>query len=111
MDAILAHEKALTAYGHGLLSEIPGVVQYGPAPDRRGGILSFTLEGVHPHDVAQILDADGVCVRAGHHCTQPVMRRYGLAATSRASVYLYNTMDDLDALAAGIVRVKKTFGV
>jgi len=111
MESILAHEKALTAYGYGLLSEIPGIVQYGPAPERRGGILSFTVEGVHPHDVAQILDADGICVRAGHHCTQPVMRRYGLAATSRASVYLYNTMEDLDALAAGIVRVKKTFGV
>jgi cysteine desulfurase/selenocysteine lyase len=111
MESILAHEQALTAYGHGLLSEIPGVVQYGPAPERRGGILSFTVEGVHPHDVAQILDADGVCVRAGHHCTQPVMRRYGVAATSRASVYLYNTTADLDALAAGIVRVKKTFGV
>src|SRR6476661_1752498 len=111
MESILAHEKALTAYGYGLLSEIPGIVQYGPAPERRGGILSFTVEGVHPHDVAQILDADGICVRAGHHCSQPVMRRYGLAATSRASVYLYNTMEDLDALAAGIVRVKKTFGV
>jgi len=111
MDAILAHEKALTAYGHGLLSEIPGIVQYGPAPERRGGILSFTLAGVHPHDVAQILDADGVCVRAGHHCTQPAMRHFDVVATTRASLYLYNTTDDLDRLAAGLDKVKRTFQV
>ena len=92
-------------------SAIAGVVQYGPDPHLRGGILSFTVEGVHPHDVAQILDGDGICVRAGHHCTQPVMKRFGLVATSRASVYLYNTREDLDALATGLERVKRTFGV
>ena len=111
MDRIAAHEHALVEYGHALLDTIPGVTQYGPAPARRGGVLSFNVDGVHPHDVAQILDSDGVCVRAGHHCTQPVMRRYGLAATTRASVYLYNTTDDLDRLAAGLEKVKRTFGV
>jgi cysteine desulfurase/selenocysteine lyase len=111
MERIAAHERALTQYGYGVLSEITGVTQYGPPPEQRGGVLSFNVEGVHPHDVAQILDSVGVCVRAGHHCTQPVMTRYGLAATTRASVYLYNTAEDLDALAAGIDKVKRTFGV
>ena len=111
LEAIERHEHALVEQAMGALDELPWVRVFGPPPDRRAGIVSFDVEGIHPHDVAQILDADGICVRAGHHCTQPVMRRYGLAATSRASVYLYNTMEDLDALAAGIVRVKKTFGV
>jgi cysteine desulfurase/selenocysteine lyase len=109
LDKIAEHEHVLTRYGHALLERIDGVTQYGPDPARRGGVLSFDVEGVHPHDVAQILDGDGVCVRAGHHCTQPVMARYGLAATTRASVYLYNTTADLDALADGLERVKKTF--
>ena len=111
LDAIERHEHLLVEQTMAALEELPWIRVFGPPPERRAGIVSFDVEGVHPHDVAQILDADGICVRAGHHCTQPVMRRYGLAATSRASVYLYNTMEDLDALAAGIVRVKKTFGV
>lgn len=111
LELIAAHERALTEYGHALLAEIPGVSQYGPEPSRRGGVLSFNVDGVHPHDVAQVLDQDGICVRAGHHCAQPVMRRYGVAATTRASVYLYNTTADLDALAAGIHKVQRTFGV
>ncbi len=109
LENIAAHERALTEYGYGVLSAIDGVTQYGPAPERRGGVLSFDLAGVHPHDVAQILDGDGICVRAGHHCTQPVMARYGLAATTRASVYLYNTTADLDALGEGLERVKHVF--
>jgi cysteine desulfurase/selenocysteine lyase len=111
LDRITAHEQALTEYGHGLLAEIDGVTQYGPAPSRRGGILSFNVDGVHPHDVAQILDGEGVCVRAGHHCTQPIMKRYDVTATNRASVYLYNTVGDLDALARGIRKVKRMFDV
>jgi cysteine desulfurase/selenocysteine lyase len=111
LEAIHAHEQALTTYGYALLEEIPGVTVYGPPPPDRGGVLSFTVDGVHSHDVAQMLDADGVCVRAGHHCTQPVMAHYGIPATARASVYLYNTTEDLDRLAAGIARVKRTFGV
>ncbi len=109
LEKIAAHERALTEYGHALLSQIDGVTQYGPGPEHRGGVLSFDVAGIHPHDVAQILDGDGICVRAGHHCTQPVMARYGLAATTRASVYLYNTTADLDALADGLERVKQTF--
>jgi cysteine desulfurase/selenocysteine lyase len=111
LDAIHAHEQVLTAHGWELLSSIPGVTLYGPPPPDRAGILSFTVDGVHAHDVSQILDADGVCVRAGHHCTQPAMRHFGVIATTRASVYLYNTIDDLDRLAAGVERVKRTFGV
>ena len=111
LDAIHEHEQALTAYGWELLSTIPGVTLYGPPPPDRAGILSFTLDGVHAHDVAQILDAEGVCVRAGHHCTQPAMRHFDVVATTRASLYLYNTTDDLDRLAVGLDRVKRTFEV
>ena len=111
LDAIHEHEQALTAYGWELLSAIPGVTLYGPPPPDRAGILSFTVDGVHAHDVAQILDAEGVCVRAGHHCTQPAMRHFDVVATTRASLYLYNTTDDLDRLAVGLGRVKRTFEV
>ena len=111
LDAISEHERALTRYAYDVLDEIPGLVQYGPPPDERAGILSFNVADVHPHDVAQILDSEGICVRAGHHCTQPLMRRYDLTATTRASVYLYNTSQDIDALADGIAKVRRTFGV
>ena len=111
LEAIHEHEQALTAYGWELLSAIPGLTLYGPPPPDRAGILSFTVDGVHAHDVAQILDAEGVCVRAGHHCTQPAMRHFDVIATTRASMYLYNTADDLDRLATGIDRVKRTFEV
>jgi cysteine desulfurase / selenocysteine lyase len=111
LDRIEEHEHALTQYAHSVLSEIDGVTQYGPPPERRAGIFSFNVEGVHPHDTAQVLDSVGVCVRAGHHCTQPLMRRFELTATARASLYLYNGADDVDVLAEGIEKVKKTFGV
>ncbi|MGN6378134.1 MAG: cysteine desulfurase [Gaiellales bacterium] len=111
LEAIHAHEQTLVEYGYELLSGIDGVTVYGPPPPDRGGVLSFVVDGVHSHDVAQVLDTDGVCVRAGHHCTQPAMRRYGLVATARASLYLYNTVEDLDALARGLDKVKRTFGV
>ena len=87
------------------LGEIPGVALYGPPADRRAGIVSFNVEGVHPHDVAQILDLDAIAIRASHHCCQPLMRRLGVAATNRASFYLYNTAEDVDKLAAGVRRV------
>ncbi len=111
LEQIHAHEQALTEYGYGLLSDLRGVTVYGPPPPGRAGVLSFTVDGVHAHDVAQVLDTDGVCVRAGHHCTQPAMRHFGLVATARASVYLYNTVDDLDALATGLTKVQRTFKV
>ncbi len=110
MDAIEAHEHELVAYGYDLLAGIDGVTQYGPRPPARAGILSFNVDGVHPHDVAQVLDSEAICVRAGHHCTQPLMRAFDLVATTRASVYLYNTRDDLDRLVEGIDKVKHTFG-
>lgn len=111
LEAIHAHEQALVRYGWDVLSSVPGVTVYGPPPPDRAGILSFTVEDVHPHDVAQVLDSEAICVRAGHHCTQPAMRRFGLVATARASLYLYNTAEDFDRLAAGIEKVKRTFGV
>jgi len=110
MDAIEAHEHELVAYGYDLLAGIDGVTQYGPRPPARAGILSFNVDGVHPHDVAQVLDSEAICVRAGHHCTQPLMRAFDLVATTRASVHLYNTRDDLDRLVEGIDKVKRTFG-
>lgn len=111
LEAIEAHEHTLTAYAYDVLEGIDGVTQYGPKPPNRAGILSFNVEGVHPHDVAQILDSEGIAVRAGHHCTQPLMQRFDIAATTRASVYLYNGRDDIDALATGIEKVKQTFRV
>jgi cysteine desulfurase / selenocysteine lyase len=111
LDAIERHEHELLVQAMDLLAEIPGAHVFGPPADRRTGIVSFELDGVHPHDVAQILDWEGVAVRAGHHCTQPLMTRLGVAATSRASFYLYTLPDDVDRLAAGLLKVKETFGV
>jgi cysteine desulfurase/selenocysteine lyase len=111
LEAIEAHEHALVAYAYEVLDGIDGVTQYGPKPPDRAGILSFNVGDIHPHDVAQVLDSDGIAVRAGHHCTQPLMRRFDLTATTRASVYLYNGRDDIDALAEGIEKVKRTFSV
>jgi cysteine desulfurase / selenocysteine lyase len=105
LDAIEQHEHTLAGYALARLGEIPGVTLYGPPADRRAGIVSFNVEGVHPHDVAQILDLDAIAIRASHHCCQPLMRRLGVAATNRASFYLYNTSDDVDKLAAGVRRV------
>jgi cysteine desulfurase / selenocysteine lyase len=110
MDNIETHERAITAYGLERLSEIPGLAVYGPSIEKKGGVISFTMQYVHPHDVAQILDRSGVAVRAGHHCAMPLHHKLGLPATTRASFYLYSTMDDVDRLAAGLVNVVKMFG-
>ncbi|MCA2002203.1 MAG: cysteine desulfurase, partial [Chloroflexi bacterium] len=91
MDKIAAHEREITEYALERLEEIPGVKLFGPSADKKGGVAAFTLEGVHPHDVAQILDQDGIAVRAGHHCAQPLHEKFGIPATSRASFYLYTT--------------------
>jgi cysteine desulfurase / selenocysteine lyase len=107
LDAIEAHEHAVAGYALEQLGEIPGVTLYGPPADRRAGIVSFNVEGIHPHDVSQFLDLDGVCIRAGHHCCQPLMRKLGVTATNRASFYLYNTMEDVDRLAAAVRRVQE----
>lgn len=110
MDAIAAHEHEITEYALERLEEIPGVKLFGPGAQNKGGVAAFTLEGVHPHDVAQILDKDGIAVRAGHHCAQPLHEKFGIPATSRASFYLYNTKDEVDMLVNGIYKVKELFG-
>lgn len=110
MDAIAAHEHDITEYALERLEEVPGVKLFGPGADQKGGVAAFTLEGVHPHDVAQILDKDGIAVRAGHHCAQPLHEKFGIPATSRASFYLYNTKEEVDLLINGIYKVKELFG-
>jgi cysteine desulfurase / selenocysteine lyase len=109
-DAIERHEHELAVLALERLAELPWVTSYGPPADRRAGIVSFNVDGVHPHDVAQILDYEGVAIRAGHHCCQPLMRKLGVAATNRASVYLYTIPEEIDRLIAGLHRVKKVFG-
>ncbi len=110
MDNIAAHEHEITEYALERLEEIPGLKLFGPSADKKGGVAAFTLEGVHPHDVAQILDRDGIAVRAGHHCAQPLHEKFGIPATSRASFYLYNTKEEVDLLVNGIYKVKEMFG-
>jgi cysteine desulfurase/selenocysteine lyase len=109
-DAIERHEHELAAMALDRLAELSWVTAYGPPADRRAGIVSFNIEGVHPHDVAQVLDYEGVAIRAGHHCCQPLMRKLGVAATNRASFYLYTIPEEVDRLVAGLHRVKKVFG-
>ena len=108
-EAIEQHEHELAAYALERLAEVPGLVAYGPPADRRAGIVSFNVEGVHPHDVAQVLDMDGVAIRAGHHCCQPLMAKLGVAATNRASFYLYTVPEEIDRLVEGIHKVRKVF--
>lgn len=110
MDKIAAHEHEITEYALDRLEEIPGVKLFGPSADKKGGVAAFTLDGIHPHDVAQILDRDGIAVRAGHHCAQPLHEKFGIPATSRASFYLYSTKEEVDLLVNGIYKVKEMFG-
>jgi cysteine desulfurase / selenocysteine lyase len=109
MDAVAAHEQEMIAYAMERLEEIPGVQILGPAAKKKGGVAAFTLEGVHPHDVAQILDHYGVAVRAGHHCAQPLHEKFGIPATTRASFYIYSVKEEVDKLVLGIYQVKKIF--
>ncbi|HEY5490498.1 MAG TPA: SufS family cysteine desulfurase [Gemmatimonadaceae bacterium] len=112
MDAVRAHEVELSRYALVRLREIEGVVVQGPATaEQRSGVVSFTLGDIHPHDLSTMLDVDGVCVRAGHHCAQPLMRALKVTATVRASFYVYNTMADVDALAASLLKARERFGV
>ncbi len=110
MDNIAAHEHEITEYALERLEEIPGLKLFGPDAQHKGGVAAFTLEGVHPHDVAQILDRDGIAVRAGHHCAQPLHEKFGIPATSRASFYVYSTKEEVDLLVNGIYKVKEMFG-
>jgi cysteine desulfurase/selenocysteine lyase len=109
MDEVLSHERTLLASAQARLSQIDGIRIYGPPPAERSGVISFTLDDVHPHDLATILDGEGICIRAGHHCAQPLMRRLDLAATARASFYVYNDESDIDALIAGVLKAKEIF--
>jgi len=109
LDRIAAHEDELLAYGTDLLTKIPGLRLIGTAPEK-AGVLSFVLGGVHPHDIGTILDQQGIAIRTGHHCAQPVMERFGIPATARASLAAYSSREDLDLLAAGLRKVREVFG-
>ena len=110
MEAVREHERTLTSYALQRLAETDGVTVPGPPDaDRRGGVISFAVEGMHPHDIAELLDRDNVCVRAGHHCAQPLMRALGVPATARASFGPYNDRDDVDGLIESIVRARSVF--
>ena len=109
MDRIAAHEKHITAYATQCVQTVPGLRIYGPAVEYKGGVVTFTMENVHPHDVAQILDGDGVAVRAGHHCAMPLHNKFNLPATTRASFYLYSTDEEVDRLVAGLLKVRRLF--
>ncbi len=110
MANVRAHERALTAYALERLAATEGVSVFGPpSADDRGGVVSFALDGIHPHDVAELLSRSNVCIRASHHCAQPLMRRLGVVATARASFGPYNVADDVDALIDAIERAQEVF--
>jgi cysteine desulfurase/selenocysteine lyase len=112
MERVRAHDRALTAYMLDRLAEVPGLRVVGPPEaDRRGGLASFTVAGIHPHDVAELVGRAGVCIRAGHHCAQPLMRCLGVGATARASVGVYNEMSDIDALIDALISGREVFGL
>lgn len=110
MSNVRRHERELTAYALARMADVPGLTLYGPRdPDRRGGVVSFNFADVHPHDVAQIMDEEGVAIRSGHHCAQVLMERLDVAATSRASFYVYNTKEEVDVLVGALRKVAKVF--
>lgn len=111
MDVIAAQEQVVVNYAIERLSEVPGIIIYGPEGKERGGVTSFNMDGVHAHDVAQILDGDGIAVRAGHHCAMPLHDKLGIPASARASYYLYNSITDVDKLIASLYRVKEIFRI
>jgi cysteine desulfurase/selenocysteine lyase len=111
MEAIAAHEHEIIEYALERLEEIPGVSVFGPPAQYRGGVASFTLSGIHAHDVSQILDSDGIAIRAGHHCAMPLHEKFNLPATARASFYLYSMREEVDRLVESIYKVKTIFGV
>jgi cysteine desulfurase/selenocysteine lyase len=109
MAAIAAHERDLLEYGTAMLESIPGVRLIGTAAEK-ASVLSFVMDGIHPHDIGTIVDREGVAIRTGHHCAQPVMDRFGIPATARASLAMYNTREELDALGRAIERTREVFG-
>ena len=110
MEAVAGHERELISYALERLEEIPGIKVFGPSADKKGGAASFTMDSIHPHDVAQILDRDGIAVRAPNHCAMPLHDKFHIPATTRASFYLYNTRDEIDQLVNAIYKVKQLFG-
>jgi cysteine desulfurase / selenocysteine lyase len=111
MEAVRAHEVEMAAHMLAALSEVPGITIYGPRdPQARGAAVSFSLPDLHPHDIAQLVDRDGVCIRAGHHCAKPLMRVLGVGATARASAYLYNSHDEIDVLVRALASARAAFG-
>jgi cysteine desulfurase / selenocysteine lyase len=110
MDHVAEYEHKLISYALDRLTEVPGIAVFGPDADHKGGVASFTFAGVHPHDVAQILDTQGVAVRAGHHCAMPLHEKFRLPATTRASFYLYNLPEEVDLLIESLYKVKQIFG-
>jgi len=111
MDAVAAHEREITEYAMERLGEVPGLRLLGPGARERGGVVSFAIEGVHPHDVAQVLDTEGVCVRAGHHCTKPLHRKLGIGASVRASFYVYTIKEEIDVLTRALEKTRELFRV
>jgi cysteine desulfurase/selenocysteine lyase len=112
MDAVWEHSRDVVGYAVERLREVPGLTLFGPSDlSQRASLCSFAIDGVHPHDVAEILGRQGVCVRAGHHCAQPLMRRLGVSATSRASFAMHSTREDVDRLIDGLATVRTVFGL
>jgi cysteine desulfurase/selenocysteine lyase len=109
MDTVRAHELEITDYAYEALSDVQGLTVYGPPPTRRAGVISFSLEGIHPHDLATIADRDQVCLRAGHHCAMPLMTRLGIPATARASFYVYTLKEEVDRLVSSIKEAQRIF--
>ena len=110
MDAIHVHEQEIITYTLARLAELPQLHVLGPGPSERGSVVSFWMDDIHPHDIASILDEEGICVRAGHHCAQPLHERFGIAASARASFYIYNDKDDVDALVDALKKVARILG-
>jgi cysteine desulfurase/selenocysteine lyase len=109
LEKIQAHEQVLIEYALERLAEVPGVTVYGPEATKKGAVAAFTMQGIHAHDLAQMLDVEGIAVRAGHHCAMPLHECLGIAASARASFYLYNTPAEVDALIDGLYKAKKAF--
>lgn len=111
MEKIARHEQAVVSYALDRLSEVPGITVFGPSAEHKGGVVSFMMKDVHPHDISQILDSQGIAIRAGHHCAMPLHEKFGLPATARASFYLYTTTDEIDRLAVSLNKVIEIFGL
>jgi cysteine desulfurase / selenocysteine lyase len=112
MERVRAHERDLTGYALERLAEVGGITLLGPSDlDHRGGVVAFSIDGMHPHDIAELCDREAVCVRAGHHCAQPLLRSIGVGATARASFHVYNSRDEVDRLVAALGKAREVFGL